>query len=64
MTLECGEKIRLTPNKAYEDKCSKDVVFVDYERIVHVLDVGSKVFIDDGLICLVVRAKGSAYISY
>lgn len=58
MTLECGEKVRLTPNKEFENKCSKDVLYVDYDRIVHVLHVGSKVYIDDGLICLIVKEKG------
>lgn len=59
VTLGYGEKIRLTPNKEFENKCSKNVIYVDYERIVHVLHEGSKVFIDDGLICLVVQQKGT-----
>ncbi|VDO14669.1 unnamed protein product [Rodentolepis nana] len=62
VTLECGEKIRLTPNKEYENKCSKSILYLDYERIVHVLNVGSKVFIDDGLICLAVQEKGPDYL--
>ena len=61
MTLECGEKIRVTPNKEFEEKCSKEVIYVDYERIVHILNEGSKIFIDDGLICLVVESKGMFY---
>lgn len=56
--MECGDKMRLTANKEFENKCSKEVMYVDYERIAHVLNVGSKVFIDDGLICLVVQEKG------
>ncbi|KAL5110345.1 Pyruvate kinase PKM [Taenia crassiceps] len=62
VTLGYGEKVRLTPNKEFENKCSKSVIYVDYERIVHVLHEGSKVFIDDGLICLVVQQKGPDYL--
>lgn len=58
MTLEVGDKLRLTADKAFEDKCSKSVMYVDYERISFVLNVGSKIFIDDGLICLEVKGKG------
>lgn len=58
VTLEFGEKIRLTPNKEFENKCNKNILYVDYEHIVHVLHVGSKVFIDDGLISLAVQEKG------
>uniref|UniRef100_A0A0R3WXP5 pyruvate kinase n=1 Tax=Hydatigena taeniaeformis TaxID=6205 RepID=A0A0R3WXP5_HYDTA len=60
--LGFGDKVRLTSNKEFENKCSKSMIYVDYERIVHVLHEGSKVFIDDGLICLVVQQKGPNYL--
>ena len=49
-----GKKIRITPDVSFAEKCSEDVLFVDYKNICKVVSVGSRVFIDDGLISLVV----------
>ncbi|TPP56892.1 pyruvate kinase PKM [Fasciola gigantica] len=60
--LETGHSIRITTDPSYEQNCSDKILYVDYENIVHVLDVGSKIFIDDGLISLIVRNKGPAFL--
>ena len=39
---------------------TEDEVWVDYANIDKVCEVGSKVYIDDGLISLVVQSKGSS----
>lgn len=54
--LKKGDKIQLTTNKDFMDKGTKDVVYVDYDNIVNVVKAGNRVFVDDGLISLVVDA--------
>ena len=51
-----GNKIRITTNEAFKEKCSESVLFVDYKNIAKVLVPGNKVFVDDGLISLVVES--------
>jgi len=54
-----GEKIKLTTDKSYLEKCSKEVVYLDYINIVKVVKPGNKVFVDDGLMSLVVDEVGA-----
>lgn len=56
--LNKGEKIKLTTDTALTDKGNKDCIFVDYTNIVKVVQVGSKIFVDDGLISLIVVEIG------
>ncbi|CAH8467779.1 unnamed protein product [Heterobilharzia americana] len=62
VTLEVGQKIRVTTDSAYMEACSGSILYVDYPNIVHVLSEGSKIFVDDGLISLVVNSKGPNYL--
>lgn len=58
--LKRGETIKLTTDKAYAEKGNKDTVYVDYDNIQKVVKVGNKVYVDDGLISLVVtQIQGS-----
>ncbi|KAH9505145.1 Partitioning defective 3 [Bulinus truncatus] len=57
-----GSTLTVTVNDSYMDKCSSQTVWVDYKRIVHVLTVGSLIYIDDGLISLKVTEKGVDYL--
>jgi len=52
--LEKGAVIRLTTDPAFEQSGTADNLYVDYKNITRVLSVGSRVFIDDGLISLAV----------
>lgn len=52
--LKRGDSIKLTTDKAYAEKGNKDTVFVDYDNIQKVVKVGNRIFVDDGLISLVV----------
>lgn len=62
VTLEMGEAIKITTDDQYKEKCSKDVLWVDYKNITKVLTPGKRIFIDDGLISVIVKETGSDYI--
>lgn len=50
----------MTTDKAYAEKGNKDTVYVDYDNIQKVVKVGNKVYVDDGLISLIVtQIQGS-----
>ncbi|CAG5128073.1 unnamed protein product [Candidula unifasciata] len=57
-TLVTGERIKVTVDDAYMEKCNKDILWVDYKNICKVVEVGSRIYIDDGLISIIVREKG------
>lgn len=53
-----GNMIKLTLDDAYQENCSEDILWLDYKNITQVVEVGSKVYIDDGLISLQVKEIG------
>lgn len=53
--LKRGGTIKLTTNKDYAEKGTGDIVFVDYANIVNVVKPSNRVFVDDGLISLIVK---------
>ncbi|KAI6192766.1 hypothetical protein M3Y94_01318600 [Aphelenchoides besseyi] len=52
--LKKNEKIRLSTDKKFEESGTVENLYVDYANITKVCSVGSRVFIDDGLISLIV----------
>lgn len=56
--LNTGDSIKLTTDKAYETKGNAQVIYVDYDNIVKVVQPGTRIFIDDGLISCVVKSVG------
>ncbi|CAD6186440.1 unnamed protein product [Caenorhabditis auriculariae] len=50
-----GASIRLTTDNHFQDSGTAINLFVDYKNISKVVKVGSRVFIDDGLISLIVE---------
>ncbi|VDO41641.1 unnamed protein product [Brugia timori] len=52
--LKKGAKIKLTIDKAMASKCNANILYVDYENMPKILNPGAHVFIDDGLISVVV----------
>ncbi|XP_015787768.1 pyruvate kinase PKM isoform X1 [Tetranychus urticae] len=57
-----GATIKVTTKDKYIDKCSAEILHLDYKNIVKVVSPGSKVYIDDGLISLVVKEVGSDFL--
>jgi len=58
-----GAKIKLSTDKAFYEKCSKECVYVDYVNISKVLKPGNKIFVDDGLISLVCEEVGADFVN-
>lgn len=56
--LKKGATVKLTTDAAFLEKGSEELVYVDYANICKVVTVGSRVFVDDGLISLIVREIG------
>ncbi|RZC42663.1 PK domain containing protein, partial [Asbolus verrucosus] len=54
--LKKGETIKLTTDKAYAEKGNSNIIYIDYDNIQKVVQVGNKIFVDDGLISLVCTA--------
>jgi len=53
--LQIGKTVTLRTSRDFYDKCDHNNVFVDYPNISNVVPIGGLVFIDDGLIKLVVK---------
>ncbi len=56
--LRKGETIKLTLDDSYKDKCDEKVLWLDYKNITKVVQAGSHIFVDDGLISLKVKDIG------
>lgn len=56
--LKKGNKIRVTLDDSFMDNCDEENLWLDYKNIPNVVEIGSKVYIDDGLISLQVLEIG------
>jgi len=56
--LKKGDQIRLTTDKTFESSGNATTVYVDYPNITKVVKPGNRVFVDDGLISLIVKEIG------
>lgn len=59
-----GQTFKLSTDKAYLEKGNASTIYVDYENISKVLKVGNRVFVDDGLISLVVTAVSESLLLF
>ena len=57
--LQAGKQITISTKDSDYENCSEELLWVDYKNIVNVVDVGKKVYIDDGLISVIVQEKGT-----
>jgi pyruvate kinase len=53
-----GKSIKVTIDDSYKEKGSNEVIHVDYKNITKVVMPGNRVYVDDGLISLVVKEVG------
>lgn len=57
-----GEIVKVTVDDAFNEKGSEKLIYLDYKNIVKVVQPGNRVFVDDGLISLIVREIGPDYL--
>ncbi|KPL93612.1 pyruvate kinase-like protein [Sarcoptes scabiei] len=57
-----GKSIKITTDDAFKEKCSNEILYLDYKNITKVVSKGSNVFVDDGLISLRVQEVGGDYL--
>ncbi|XP_063230698.1 pyruvate kinase-like [Bacillus rossius redtenbacheri] len=56
--LKVDSEIKLTIDPAYIDQGTSEVLYIDYPRIVDIVNPGDIVFVDDGQIALCTKEKG------
>jgi len=50
LALKAGATIKITTDDQWKEKCTEDVLWLDYKNITKVMVPGKRLFIDDGLI--------------
>lgn len=60
--LKKGNNIKITLDDSFMENCDENVLWLDYKNITNVVQVGSKVYIDDGLISLQVLEIGECLV--
>ena len=58
LELEAGKMMNIVTNEKFMEECTAENLWVDYKNIVKVLSPGKKIYIDDGLISVIVREVG------
>lgn len=55
LPISAGKEIIITCDDAYKQKCSIDVMYVDYKNICKVISAGKIIFVDDGVLSFQVK---------
>uniref|UniRef100_A0A9J8A5S9 Pyruvate kinase n=1 Tax=Cyprinus carpio carpio TaxID=630221 RepID=A0A9J8A5S9_CYPCA len=58
-----GNIIKLTLDDSFKDNCDDKILWLDYKNITKVVQQGSHVYVDDGLISLKVKEIGSDFLN-
>merc|ERR1712226_630940 len=59
LSLKAGATIKVTTDDAFKEKCTSEVLWLDYKNITKVMEPGKRLFIDDGLISVKCTEIGS-----
>ncbi|GFY32099.1 pyruvate kinase [Trichonephila clavipes] len=51
-----GKTVKITTDEEYRNKCSAELIYLDYKNIVKVVKEGDRIYVDDGLISLLVKS--------
>jgi len=62
LELKAGNTIKIVTDDAFKEKCTDQILWVDYKNIAGVLEVGKRLFIDDGLISVKATEIGDNYV--
>ena len=57
--IKTGSTVKVTISDEFKKAVDEENIWVDYQSIVDVLDVGKHMYIDDGLMELTVQEKGN-----
>ncbi|KAI1234975.1 hypothetical protein IHE44_0002601, partial [Lamprotornis superbus] len=60
--LKKGAQLKVTLDDAFMENCDENTLWMDYKNLTKVVEVGSKIYVDDGLISLLVKEKGKDYV--
>lgn len=58
--MERDNKVNIVIDKEFFDKCDEKNIYVDYPNIIKIVHPGSRIYIDDGLISLIVLKVGKS----
>ncbi len=56
--IKTGDEIMIQTDDQYKEAVDEHNIWVDYKTIGNVVNPGKKIYIDDGLISVVVKEKG------
>ncbi|XP_072346756.1 pyruvate kinase PKM-like isoform X2 [Scyliorhinus torazame] len=56
-----GSEVKVTTDRSLREECSEQLVWVDYGNLTRVVRVGGKIYIDDGLISLIITEIGEDF---
>lgn len=59
--LKKGATLKVTLDDSFQENCDENVLWVDYKNLTKVLTAGCKIYVDDGLISLLVKEVGPNY---
>ncbi|CAL1295146.1 unnamed protein product [Larinioides sclopetarius] len=57
--LVTGKTVKVTTDEDFFKKCSADIIYIDYKNITQVVQKGSRIYIDDGQLSLIVKSISS-----
>ncbi|KAI8376176.1 pyruvate kinase [Radiomyces spectabilis] len=60
--ITVGHEMIFTVNEAYKDICDDKVMFVDYKNLPKVIEVGKKIYVDDGILSFEVLETGANHV--